>query len=534
MQNDEKALARALIERIILGKVTSEGKMNAEKARISSKLGSSKILRNSDILKYASQKEREKLRLLVKKPTRTLSGVAIVAVMARPGKCPGKCIYCPQGDNAPKSYTGKEPAARRAKMFGYDPFVQVTKRLEQLKAVGHSIDKIELIVMGGTFLSYPKKEQTLFVKRCFDALNRTNSKTLTRAQRINETAKSRCVGLTIETRPDFCKKEHINTMLGLGATRVELGVQTLSNAVYRKIKRGHMVKDVVDATRLLKDSGIKVVYHMMPGLFQNKKQDLAMFKKLFESPDFRPDMLKIYPTLVVCGTGLFDLWKSGKYVPLENEEASDLVAGIKQDIPHYCRIMRVQRDIPADEIAAGVTAGNLRELAQQKLKARGANCKCIRCREIGHTDFKLGEFEPVAIFSEKYFASGGIEYFLSLENKKREVLYGYLRLRIPTKPFRKELAGKTSIVRELKVFGTSVPIGETQAGAIQHKGLGKQLMKIAEDISVNEGSKKISVIAAVGTRDYYRALGYSDDGAYVSKMLGKTNYKSIKTNKSGV
>lgn len=536
MQNDEKALARALIEKIISGIVASERQMNTEKARISSKLGSSRILRNSDILKYASQKEREKLRLLVKKPTRTLSGVAIVAVMARPGKCPGKCIYCPQGDNAPKSYTGKEPAARRAEMFGYDPFVQVTKRLEQLKAVGHSIDKIELIVMGGTFLSYPKKEQTLFVKRCFDALNRTDSKTLARAQRINETAKSRCVGLTIETRPDFCKKEHINTMLLLGATRVELGVQTLSDEIYKKVRRGHTIRDVVLATRLMKDSGLKVVYHMMPGLFQNKKQDLAMFKKLFESPDFRPDMLKIYPTLVISGTGLFNLWKSGKYVPLENEGASDLVAGIKQGIPHYCRIMRVQRDIPSDEIAAGVTAGNLRELVQKRLNARGLKCKCIRCREVGHTDFNFnqGEFEPAAIFSEKYFASGGTEYFISLESKKREALYGYLRLRIPTKPFRKELAGKTSIVRELKVFGTSVPIGERQAGTIQHKGLGKQLMKIAEDLSANEGSKKISVIAAVGTRGYYRARGYSDDGAYVSKMLGKTNYKSIKTNKSGV
>jgi len=526
MELSEKTLARSLIEKILSERVRSEGQLNAEKARISSKLGSSKILRNSDILKYANQKEREKLRLLIKKPTRTLSGVAIVAVMAKPGKCPGKCIYCPQGDNAPKSYTGKEPAARRAKMFDYDPFVQVTKRLEQLKAVGHSIDKIELIVMGGTFLSYPKKEQTLFVKRCFDALNDADSKNLPDAQKLNETAKSRCVGLTIETRPDFCKKEHIDTMLLLGTTRVELGVQTLSGAIYKKIKRGHSISDVIEATRLMKDSGLKVVYHMMPGLLQTKKQDLAMFKKLFNNYDFRPDMLKIYPTLVISGTGLFDLWKSGKYVPLENEEAAELIAGIKKGIPHYCRIMRVQRDIPADQIAAGVTAGNLRELAQKKLNASGEKCKCIRCREVGHTDFNGGKSETIVVFSEKYSASCGTEYFISLESKKREVLYGYLRLRIPTKPFRAELAGKTSIVRELKVFGTSVPIGETQEGATQHKGLGKQLMKYAEDLSEKEGAHKIAVIAAVGTRDYYRALGYSNDGAYVSKMLGKTPPKN--------
>ncbi|MBU4300275.1 MAG: tRNA uridine(34) 5-carboxymethylaminomethyl modification radical SAM/GNAT enzyme Elp3 [Nanoarchaeota archaeon] len=519
MKVSEKTLARSLIEKILSGEVSKEGQLNAEKARISSKLGASKILRNSDILKYATQKEREKLAILVKKPIRTLSGVAIVAVMARPGECPGKCIYCPQGENAPKSYTGKEPAARRAKMFDYDPFVQVTKRVEQLKAVGHSIDKIELIVMGGTFLSYPKQEQALFVKRCFDALNRIDSKTLIEAQKINETAKSRCVGLTIETRPDFCKKEHIDTMLLLGATRVELGVQTLSDAIYKKIRRGHMIKDVVEATRLMKDSGLKVVYHMMPGLLQSRKQDLAMFKKLFNDPDFRPDMLKIYPTLVVCGTGLYDLWKSGKYKPLENEEAAELVAEIKKNIPHYCRIMRVQRDIPRDQIAAGVTAGNLRELARQKLKAIGEKCKCIRCREVGHTDFKQNTFDGVVQFCEKYRASEGTEYFISLEDKNREVLYGYLRLRILARPFRKELSGKTSVVRELKIFGTSVPIGEKQTGAIQHKGLGKRLMKFAEELSKKEGAHKIVVIAAVGTRDYYRALEYFDDGAYVSKKL---------------
>ncbi len=518
MEISEKALACGLIEKIMSGAIKSEGQLNSEKARISSKVGSSKILRNSDILKYATQKEREKLRILIKKPTRTLSGVAIVAVMARPGECPGKCIYCPQGENAPKSYTGKEPAARRAKMFDYDPFVQVTKRLEQLNAVGHSTDKIELIVMGGTFLSYPKQEQTLFVKCCFDALNGVDSKNLPEAQKINETAKSRCVGLTIETRPDFCKKEHVNDMLEFGTTRVELGVQTLSDKIYKKINRGHTVRDVVEATRFLKDAGIKVVYHMMPGLFQNAKDDVFMFKKLFSNPDFRPDMLKIYPTLVVCGTGLFDLWRAGKYIPLENRPAAELVSKIKKSIPRYCRIMRVQRDIPADQIVAGVTAGNLREIAQEILKSKNLKCKCIRCREADRSNVKK-DFNNLKIFIEKYPASKGTEYFISLEDDLQESLFGYVRLRVPFKPFRKELGGATSIVRELKVFGTSVPLGEHNDSALQHRGIGKKLMRIAEDISRKKKMKKIAVIAAVGTREYYRALGYVNDGIYMSKAL---------------
>lgn len=518
MQNDEKALARALIEKIISGKVASERQLNSEKARISSKLGASNILRNSDILKYSLPLEREKLAILIKKPTRTISGVAIVAVMARPGKCPGKCIYCPQGENAPKSYTGKEPAARRAKMFNYDPFVQAAKRLEQLKAVGHSIDKVELIVMGGTFLSYPAAEKKLFIKRCFDALNAKDSKSLKSAKLLNESAKSRCVGLTIETRPDFCKKKHVNDMLELGVTRVELGVQALSDKIYKKINRGHTVWDVVEATRFLKDAGIKVVYHMMPGLFQNGKEDIAMFKKLFSDQDFRPDMLKIYPTLVVSGTGLFDLWRAGKYVPLENRPAAELVSKIKKIIPRYCRIMRVQRDIPADEIAAGVSAGNLREMAQEMLKREFIKCKCIRCREAGRSDAKT-DFDNLKLFIEKYPASKGIEHFISLENDLQESLYGYLRLRIPFKPFRKELGGAVSIVRELKVFGTSVPLGEHNDSALQHRGIGKKLMGIAEEISCKNKMKKIVVIAAVGTREYYRALGYADDGTYVSKSL---------------
>lgn len=519
MKETEKSLACALIQKIISGKVRTAPQLNFEKHKLSSALMISRLVRNSDILKYALPQEKPKLKLLLKKPVRTASGVAVVAVMSKPAKCPGNCIYCPQGFGAPKSYTGLEPAARRGKMFGYNPYMQMKKRLEQLKAIGHSTDKIELIIMGGTFPSCTWTYQKNFVRKCFDALNQEASRTLAEARGLNRNAKSRCVGLTIETRPDFCKERHINRMLELGATRVELGVQTLSDEVYKKIRRGHTIKDVVKATQLLKDSGLKVVYHMMPGLFQSPGGDVAMFKKLFSNPDFRPDMLKIYPALVIRGTGLYELWRWGEYKPLGNEEAARLVAKIKSIVPEYVRIMRVQRDIPAEEIVAGVTASNLRELAQAKMKELGLECRCIRCREWGQ---KTGGRKTIGGANErikKYVASGGTEYFIALLDRKEGLLIGYLRLRVPVKPFRPELSGKIAIVRELKVFGESVPLGETHEKALQHRGFGKRLIKIAEKTAGDLGLEKIAVMAAIGTKDYYRKLGYEDDGVYMSKKL---------------
>lgn len=517
MQESEKAAARKVIEKILAGKIRTSGQLNSEKHRTSNMLGLSRIIRNSDILKHALPQERTKLELLLKKPMRTASGVAIVAVMPKPHKCPGKCIYCPQGKGSPKSYTGLEPATRRAKMFGYDPYVQVKRRLDQLKAIGHSIDKVELIIMGGTFPSCGRKYQEDFVRRCLDAMNGKASHTLEQAQELNSAAKSHCVGITIETRPDFCRKEHIDAMLKLGATRVELGVQTLSDEIYKKINRGHSVKDVIAATQLLKDSGLKVVYHMMPGLFQPPEKDFAMFEELFSNPDFRPDMLKIYPALVIRGTGLYDLWKKGEYAPLQNPEAARLIARIKGIVPVYVRIMRVQRDIPKEKIVAGVTASNLRELSWAEMKKNGLRCRCIRCREWGQNKgVSIGKLKESVT---NYTASGGAEYFVSLEDGKKDLIIGHLRLRILAKPFRPELSPKTAIVRELKVFGESVPIGQTRKKGLQHRGFGKRLMARAEEIAKKEGTRKLAVIAAVGTKGYYRKLGYENDGVYMSKKL---------------
>ncbi len=517
-----KEISRDLIERIAAAKIVSGRKLDYEKRRLSKEYNLVRILKNSEILFYAKKHEREKVRLLVKKPVRSISGVSVVAVMSKPASCPGKCIYCPQGENAPKSYTGLEPAARRARMFDYDPCKQVCNRVKQLKAIGHAVDKIELIVMGGTFPSCSRRYQRWFVKRCFDALNCDESATLVKAQKLNETAKSRCVGLTIETRPDYCTQPHIDRMLELGTTRVEVGVQTLSDEIYRKVNRGHSVQDVRDATRALKDSALKVVYHMMPGLFQDEGEDLKMFDELFKDPEFRPDMLKIYPVLVIEGTGLYEMYRSGQFSALTNESAKVLVAKAMQKVPRYVRIMRCMRDIPMEKIVAGPTAGNLREMAEEFMDDAGMECRCIRCHEAGHLYYKKGVVpEKIEVNIEKYSASGGTEYFITLEDRRQESIVGFLRLRMPSaKPERKEVDRHTALVRELKVFGTALEIkGKRQGDSFQHKGIGKGLMGEAERLAKKEGATKILVISAIGTREYYRRLGYARDGPYMSKKI---------------
>ncbi len=516
-----KAISRQIIGDIVGGKINSLQKLDYGKRRLSKEYGLVRILRNSDILFYARKKEVDAVSILVKKPVRSISGVSIVAVMSKPASCPGKCIYCPQGDNAPKSYTGLEPAARRAKMFDYDPYRQVLNRVRQLKAIGHSVDKIELIIMGGTFPSCAKKYRVWFVRRCFDALNGKDVRTLKGAQRLNESAKSRCVGLTIETRPDFCRQEHIDEMLELGATRVEVGVQTLSDEIYEKVNRGHTVKDVADATKRLKDSAFKVVYHMMPGLFQDENEDIEMFSELFDNPDFKPDMLKIYPVLVIEGTGIYDMYKEGKFSVLTNESATVLVAKLMEKVPRYVRIMRCMRDIPMEKIAAGPTAGNLREMAENLMEKEGIECKCIRCHEAGHLHYKKGIIPQKAeLYIDSYSASGGREYFVTIEDRKKKCILGFLRLRMPSSDaLRKEINKSTALIRELKVFGTALELKDRDKDSFQHKGIGKRLMDEAEKIAKKSGACKVVVISAVGTREYYRKLGYGCDGPYLSKRI---------------
>jgi elongator complex protein 3 len=459
----------------------------------------------------------------MRKSTRTISGVTPVAVMTRPAPCPGRCVYCPTFAAMPQSYTPESPAVLRGIECQFDAVKQVKVRLRSLADMGHPIDKIELIIMGGTFPATPKEYQYQFVKDCFDALNGAVSATLAEAKKLNETAACRCVGLCIETRPDYCGEEEVKRMLEFGTTRVEIGVQTLDDDIYRLVNRGHLIAEVVTATALLKNYGFKVHYHWMPGLpGSTPEHDLAMSKQLFEDPRFRPDGLKIYPTMVVAGTELEKWFNEGRYVPYNNSTLLDLVADIKAIVPKYVRISRVLRDIPVKFIVAGYK-DSLRGPVKKMMQAKGLECHCIRCREYGHRiaeGWKPGE--PV-LKRMDYEASGGNEIFLSFEDE-RETLFGLLRLRIQTGAI--PLTGlknttPTAIIRELHVYGAEVALKNQSPDSAQHKGLGKALIKEAERIAREEfKAPQMLVLSGVGAREYYRAeFGYSAAGDYMGKRL---------------
>ena len=510
----EKA-CRTIIDDIINGKISTRRELEVEKRQLCRDLKLSRFMSNADILEFAKPEEKEIVsEILKKKPTRTKSGVAIVAVMCHPHKCPhGRCFYCPESDIAPPSYTGEEPAALRGRMYEFHPYIQCFNRLKQLKKIGHPIDKVELIIMGGTFPSRDLCYQQWFTSQCLKAMTdfglilenkpnnydynldydeiRTFEKGVLKTyppsdyvliddvQKANENSKVRCVGMTFETRPDYCKKEHINRMLDFGVTRVELGVQTLSDDLYVRIKRGHTIADVIEANQLLRDSAIKVAMHMMPGLFVSEKQDLKMFKQLFSDENFKPDMLKIYPCLVTAGSELYDLWQSGGYEPYSDEEAVELIVKIKEILPKWVRTMRIQRDIPSTLIEAGVKKSNLGELVYNKLDEKHINCQCIRCREIGHKktsrEYELDDFE---MFRETYTACNGEENFLSIED-----------------------------------------VNEENPNIGQHTGFGEKLLKEAEELSIENGKEELAIISGIGSRNYYRKFGYEKVGPYMVKKL---------------
>ena len=496
---------KALVKLILKENNPTRQKIEALKKKWAKEFKENKLPLNSEILNSASKNEREKLlKLLVTKPTRTISGVSIIAIMAKPADCPGKCLYCPKGSQAPQSYTGFEPAAMRARLNDFDPYRQVKNRLDQLNSVGHLTEKNELIIMGGTFPALDWEYQQWFVKRAFDAFNGSDSRTLEEAQRKNETAKYRVIGLTIETRPDFVD---VKKLLQLGCTRIELGVQTTYAEILSKLKRGHSIQAVTSATKELKDAGFKVLYHIMPGLpGSNYKKDQNMFKTIFSNEKFKPDMLKIYPTLVISGTKLFDLWKQKKYLPVDEDYMLKLLADVYKICPPWIRIMRVQRDIPAEHIIAGPRKSNLREIVISKLKKSNE----IRFREAGHAYLRENKIpENVKINITKYSASGGTEFFIAAEDKKQNILLGFLRLRLNK--------GKSAFVRELHVFGESVPIGEK--GKIQHAGWGKKLLEAAEKICKKSKKSELNIISGIGVREYYKKLGYQLKNYYMSKSI---------------
>lgn len=462
-------------------------------------------------------------RLLMVKPAKTASGVAVVAVMPKPYECPhGRCIYCPGGIefNTPLSYVGTEPATRAAQKFDYDPYQQVRNKLEQLQSRGHDTGKTELVIVGGTFPFMPASYQRGFAKSCYDALNGFVSSTLQDAILSNETASNRCVGFTVETKPDYCKEPHVDLMLELGITRVEIGVQSLRDEVYKLVNRGHTVEDVVDAFRIARDAGYKIVAHMMPGLpGSSPERDIEDFRRLFEDESFKPDMLKIYPTLVLEHTGLHKLHMNGRYQAYADEDLVSVIVEAKKLIPLWARIMRVQREIESDDIIAGSRSGNLRQLVLQELRRQGLKCKCIRCRETG-LQRRYPQVDDIALRRSDYKASSGQEVFLSYESKDGETILAFLRLRRVSNPHRSELA-RSAIVRELHVYGQSVGVGmDGTADSYQHRGYGGMLLREAERIAESEmGVGKIAVISAVGTRQYYERMGYRRDGPYMSKVF---------------
>ncbi len=459
----------------------------------------------------------------MRKFTRTISGVTPVAVMTQPIKCPGQCVYCPTFSTAPQSYTPESPAVIRARKCDYDAQKQVSLRLRILSEMEHPTDKIELIVMGGTFLASPEEYQYQFIKDCFDALNGEESSTIEEAKRLNETANHRCTGLCIETRPDWCQQEQIDRMLEFGTTRVELGVQILDDEIYRLVKRGHKVEDVVKATRLLKEHGFKVHYHWMPGLpGSTPEKDLALSRQLFSDPRFRPDGLKLYPTMVVAGTELEKWYQDGRYQPYDNDTMTNLVADIKSIVPRYVRISRVLRDIPPQFIVGGVK-DSLRNVVKQRMKQLAVECKCIRCREYGHRAQDGWEIGLPRLTRIDYEASGGKEILLSFEDE-RETLFGLLRMRIQSKPIGAlgpQDNGNLALIRELHIYGPEVPLKRRNPTAAQHKGLGKALMIEAEKIAREDfQAKQVAVLSGTGAKEYYRSeFGYSSQAGYMVKTL---------------
>jgi elongator complex protein 3 len=514
-----KEFSEELIELVSSGKISSKEELNKFKLKLARKHKLEFFPSNPDIIFFAKKKDKKLAELFSIKPSRSLSGIVSVAIMPKPFPCPGKCIYCPSSlvdSPTPKSYTGREPSTMRAIANDFDAVKQIRNRIEQLKRTGHSTEKIELIIMGGTFPAFPLNYQKSFMIDCFNAVNKTKSFSLEKAKKEAELAENRFIGITFETRPDFCGKKEINNMLSFGGTRVELGVQTLNDKIYEKIQRNHKVSDVINATSLLRDSSFKFVYHLMPGLpGSTPKEDLNVFRKVFSDSDFKPDMLKIYPCLVIKNTLLYELWKKKEFEPYSSFKAAKLIAKMKRIVPKWVRIMRIQRDIPSTVVSAGVKHTNLRQLIEKEMQEKKWKCNCIRCREIGRAKEK--SFVP-ELLVEKYEASKGQEFFISFEDKNS--LYGFCRLRFPFNPFRKEITAKTALIRELHVYSKALALSKIPGEKeFQHKGFGKQLLAEAERIALNEGFNKMAVISGVGAKEYYWNLGYKNDGCFVSKNL---------------
>jgi elongator complex protein 3 len=503
----------------------------------------------------------EKVRM---KPVRSLSGVTPVTVLTKPFPCPGKCIFCPNDVRMPKSYLSNEPGAQRAGMHRFDPYEQTRSRLSALYWIGHPVDKVELIVLGGTWSSYPESYQVWFLTRVFEALNdfgpgapapltsvavdyasieeevdgrrgladynrivsefaRKQEESglasretaawdeLASAQKRNETAEARAVGLSLETRPDHLTEEEVVRLRRLGATKIQIGYQSLDDEVLALNQRGHDVLASRRATKLLRQAGFKIQAHWMANLYgSSAERDLEDYERLFSDPDFRPDELKLYPCSLVESATLMAHYEAGRYRPYTEEELLELLIAAMAKTPPYCRLSRVIRDIPGEDILAGSRVTNFRAVAEREMALRGIRSQDIRAREIRDSEVSP---ESVRLEVLRYRTSSGEESFLSYVTDDGR-LAGFLRLSLPDSPSFIQELGRSAVIREVHVYGSSVSLGAREEGKAQHAGLGRKLLDEARAEARSRGFESLSVISSVGTRQYYRRQGFVDSPLY--------------------
>jgi elongator complex protein 3 len=519
--------AAYLAKQVGNGGVTSRTALEKLKKQAAKQYSLNRYVSNSEVIAALGGGMRGSFEEMLRvHPRRSASGIVVATAFSAPYSCPhGTCIFCPGGPRSgtPQSYLPDSPGMKTASSVAFDPFRQVRRSLAKYEGNGHGTDKVETIIEGGTFLALPAEYQVSFVKGVYDGLNGFASGTMEEAQAVNESARSRCVGLTLESKPDWCRPQDIDLMLSFGITRLELGVQSLRDATLSRSNRGHTVGDTLNAFRVARDAGLKLTAHMMPGLpGANPEEDLEDLRTLFEKDDLRPDMLKLYPTLVVPGTALAKQFEAGLYEPYDLHTVVELLSDMKRFVPRWHRIMRIQREIPAGVILGGVKNGNLRELVLARAREKGWGCHCIRCREVALDEPSAkGEEVALAYTEERYRASGGLEVFGSFECEKSKKIAGFVRLRVPSESAHRPEMADSTVVRELRVYGRQVEVGGRSANAWQHRGIGTSLMESAERLSGEEfDAKRILVTSAVGTRNYYRKLGYERLGPYMAKKLG--------------